>query len=80
MTRNLLRAEAFATSGARLTQGNLQQDVDGRVEVQRSLRKLSSCDGRDQHIWFFSGGRSSGATRKEPFSTKEILVCGVAAT
>jgi hypothetical protein len=30
-------------------------------------------DGRDQHIWFFSGGRFIGSDTKEPFSTKEIF-------
>src|SRR5579862_2631320 len=30
-------------------------------------------DGRDQHIWFFSGGRYIGSDTHEPFSSREII-------
>jgi hypothetical protein len=30
-------------------------------------------DGRDQHIWFFSGGRFIGIDTREPDSSKEII-------
>ena len=30
-------------------------------------------DGRDQHIWFFSGGRFIGSDTREPDSSKDII-------
>jgi len=30
-------------------------------------------DGRDQHIWFFLGGRFIGSDTRKPFSSKEIF-------
>jgi hypothetical protein len=71
---NLLRAEAFVDK---------QCPADTR-EISSKMWMVGwkfnalygNCragDGRDQHIWFFSGGRFIGSDTKEPFSTKEIF-------
>ena len=71
---NLLKAEAFVDS--RCPAG--QRDISTGMwmagwRFNALYGNCSAGDGRDQHIWFFAGGRFIGADTKEPFSSKEIF-------
>ena len=70
---NLLRAEAFVDRQC----PKLERAISAEMWIGQRFNALyGNClagDGRDQHIWFFLGGRFIGSDTREPNSSKEIF-------
>lgn len=71
---NQLRAETFV---AKQCPADTREISAGMWMIGAKFNALyGNCragDGRDQHIWFFLGGRFIGSDTREPFSSKEIF-------
>jgi hypothetical protein len=71
---NLVRAEAFIDKQCPAQERAIA--TDEWTAGWRFNALYGNCragDGRDQHIWFFSGGRLIGIDTREPDSSKEII-------
>jgi len=71
---NLSKAEAFVHKQCPAQYAEIQTDLWTAGERFNAL--YGNClagDGRDQHIWFFSGSRFVGSDTREPDSSKDIV-------
>jgi len=72
--RNL--AAALAYVNARCPKSTVEISTGEWTAGVRFNALYGNClagDGRDQHIWFFSGGRFLSSDTREPFSSREII-------
>jgi len=71
---NQAKADAFVRKQCPAQYAEIQTDM--WMPGQKFNALYGNCragDGRDQHIWFFSGSRFIGSDTREPDSSKDII-------
>jgi LppP/LprE lipoprotein len=71
---NLAKAKAFVDGQCPRLERSISSDVwMGEWRFNALYGNCRAGDGRDQHVWFFAGGRFVGSDTREPDSSKSIV-------
>jgi hypothetical protein len=71
---NLLKAEAFIGKQCPVQERDIATDLwMAGWKFNALYGNCEAGDGRDQHVWFFSGSHFIGSDTREPDSSKDII-------
>jgi hypothetical protein len=71
---NLAKAEAFVHKQCPAQYAEIQTDVwMAGWKFNALYGNCGAGDGRDQHVWFFSGSHFIGSDTREPDSSKDVI-------